>query len=134
MAIQGKNLGSLLKKNKAYFAVVLFIVLYVFLLYFPLLSNFSSKIAVPSLDNQDGGYGDGPFTIHTIWRLQNTNYFDSLNPLNSYPFGEPGYTPAFVSQVMFWGPLYLLSKVMNPIAAFNSFVLLHIFFKYVIYL
>jgi hypothetical protein len=127
MAIQGKNLGSLLKKNKAYFAVVLFIVLYVFLLYFPLLSNFSSKIAVPSLDNQDGGYGDGPFTIHTIWRLQNTNYFDSLNPLNSYPFGEPGYTPAFVSQVMFWGPLYLLSKVMNPIAAFNSFVLLHIF-------
>jgi hypothetical protein len=122
-----KNIFHTKKNFESKYTVAMVLAILLVSIYWEMLHSYSSKILIPSLDNKDGGYGDGPLLIHTLWRSTRDGFFDNTNLLNSYPFGEPGFGVAYISQILLWFPLYILANLLGPIAAFNTFALAHIF-------
>jgi len=89
-------------------------------LLFPhLVTNPARVIYYQGIDGRDGVFGDASLGLWTLWK-NGRNGIKTVNPLNSFPWGEKGFSIADLSQVGFFGPLALVAKLTNPVFAWNS--------------
>lgn len=66
------------------------------------------------------GIGDG--TSGFLWLVfadQGLGYMDDHTKLVNYPFGESLWSPVYITWTLVLGPLWLLSRIVSPIAAMN---------------
>lgn len=76
------------------------------------------SIYFQGLDGTDGVFGDASLGLWTVWK-NSVNGLSSVNYLNSFPWGERGFSIADASQALFFGPITLFSKVTSPVLAWN---------------
>lgn len=101
-------------------ASALLLSLLVLLITFPaFFTHTASSLYFQGIDGTDGAFGDGSLTAWWAWVYSNGGLFKHINPLNSYPWGEIGWTLAGWSQIAFILPVTILSKMFGPVAGVN---------------